>query len=174
MMTRNRERGRAGDALPRRQKRPWPLSSLRTYTALILALGVIAIIGLAQTGLGRAGLRAAGLVRPVDSFSELYFTHPRQIQINLPTGSVTIPVSFTIHNVTSHAQSYQWSVELVDGVDTKHAAKGEVTVKQDSVAAIAKQVSGTCWSGQLQVVVRLVAPAESIDYYAGCSSANGK
>lgn len=157
---------------------PWrsagSTSSRWSRWSLALVLGVIAIIGLAQTSPGRAGLRAIGLVRPVASFSALYFTHPQQIQVQLPTGPVTVPVSFSIRNDTSQAQSYQWSVVLVDGVDTKHVASGAATVKQGDVATVAKKVSGTCWSGELQVVVRLAVPAESIDFYAGCSAANGK
>lgn len=165
---------RAGDdRMPPRGSARLPLPGW-SRAAVVLALCVAALTGLAQTSPGRAALRTIGLIRQTSSFSALYFTDPNHLQVQLPDGAVTLPVNFSVDNVTSQAQGYRWSIELVDGADTEDAASGEVTVQEGGTASVQKQVSGTCWSGQLEVVVRLAAPLESIDFFAECSPAFGK
>jgi hypothetical protein len=146
----------------------WSISSTRLPRLLAPLLGLAAAITLAQTPAGHSVLRLTGLEQSPTAYSALYFTDPGGLPATLPSGHVALNVSFTVHNASQHANSYQWTVQLVQGEKTQSAASGTLAIPAGGTRAENSPVTALCPSGALEVVVRLAAPAESIHFRAAC------
>lgn len=136
---------------------------------MLTLLGVLALlVGLAQTPPGYAVLRDTGLAGSAPAYTPLYFTDPGGLPAAVPSGHVALTVPFSVHNASSSSSSYEWTIQVVHGNQQTQAASGTLTVPPGSTRPQSSQIEAFCPSGDLQVVVRLVAPAESIDFRAAC------
>jgi hypothetical protein len=137
---------------------------------LLTLLGVLALlVGVAQTPPGHSVLRDTGLVGSPPVYTSLYFTDPGGLPSTVPSGHVALTVSFSVHNASSSPNSYQWTIQVVRGNQQTPAASGTLTVPPGGTRPENSDLAAFCPSGDLQVVVRLAAPAESIDFRAACS-----
>lgn len=136
---------------------------------LLTLLGVIALLaGLFQTPPGYSLLRDTGLAGPAPVYTSLYFSDPGGLPASVPSGHVALTVSFSVHNASTSANSYQWTIQMVHGKQRAQAAGGKLAVPAGGTKTENSPVAAFCASGELQVVVRLAAPAESIDFRAAC------
>lgn len=136
---------------------------------LLTLFGVLALLaGLAQTPPGHSVLRDTGLVGSSSSYTSLYFSDPGGLPSTVPSGHVALPVSFSVHNASSSSSSYQWTIQVVHGGRQTQAATGTLTVPAGGTTPENSQVAAFCPSGELLVVVRIAAPAQSIDFRAAC------
>jgi hypothetical protein len=139
---------------------------LRLPAALLAA--VVAVAALAQTAAGQSLMRSAGLAHTPAASTALAFTDPGGLPTSLPAGHVGLTVSFTINNASESAASYRWTIELVYGKEHHRAASGQTDILANETKAETRQVSTFCPRGQLEIVVRLATPAESIHFRAAC------
>jgi len=136
---------------------------------LLTLLGVLALLtGLAQTPPGHSVLRDTGLVGSPATYTSLYFTDPAGLPSTVPSGHVALTVSFSVHNSSSASDSYQWTIQVVHGSQRTQAARGTLTVPPGGTRPQNSDLDTLCPSGDLEVVVRLASPAESIDFRAAC------
>lgn len=140
----------------------------RWWSALVLMALIMIIAGLAQTKQGYALLGETGLYETPASYTELAFTTPGNLPGQLKLERTPIDVSFGIHNVSSSSRSYRWSIVFVRSGKNHLAASGVVSAPAQGRATVARTVALSCTDGRLQVVVRLVNPDESIDFWATC------
>jgi hypothetical protein len=140
----------------------------RRWSAVVLVAFVVLCAGLAQTRPGHALLQDAGLFQAPSSDTELAFTSPAVLPLQLKSPHTPIGVSFDIHNVSSSSRRYQWSIVLVGSGQSRVSATGAVNMPALGHATVARAVTAACDSGRLQVVVRLTAPAESIFFWVTC------
>jgi hypothetical protein len=141
---------------------------IRSLACTALVLGATA--GLAQTGTGHALMRSAGLIAAPAPYTALSFTNPQSLPAHLRRRSFDLPVSFRITNVSAAARAYQWSVLLVAGRRTRGVSSGRLTLAPGGTQTLDQGVTGSCRAGQVRIVVRLSAPAESIDFLASCGA----
>ncbi|MGH3259208.1 MAG: hypothetical protein ACRDOU_28045 [Streptosporangiaceae bacterium] len=138
--------------------------------AMVLAMAA----GLAQTGTGHTLMRLAGLTSAPAAYTALYFTDPQSLPTGVRSGSFALTVPFTLHNLSATARTYQWSVSAVQGTRIRAAVRGRLTMAPDQAENLILPVSGFCRAGSragsLQVVIRLAAPQESIDFWAACGA----
>lgn len=139
---------------------------LRVPAALLVA--VVAVAALAQTAAGQSLMRSAGLARTPAASTALAFTDPGGLPTSLPAGHVGLTVSFAVHNASVSAASYRWTIEVVYGKSHRRAASGQTEILANQTKAETRQVTTFCPRGQLEIVVRLAAPAESIHFRAAC------
>lgn len=136
------------------------------------AAGLVAIValvaGVSQTGPGRAVLRESGLSERPATYTSLAFLHPQSLPEQLGTKQARENVSFTITNTGSTAYNYQWSVRVVQGQGSRSVAAGSVLVASGGNVSITRSVKISCPHGQVQIVVSLVRPVESIDAWMAC------
>lgn len=138
------------------------------WSAVLLAAFVLLVVGFAQTGPGRSLLKGAGLYRP-GSFTELAFAAPAGLPSQLTSKQTPIKVSFNIHNVSDSPQTYRWSIILVRSRESHLKASGTIWADAQENVTVKKTVAIECVGRRLQVVVRLAAPAESIDFWTTCA-----
>jgi hypothetical protein len=131
-------------------------------------VGLAALVTVAQTPPGHSLLHLTGLVQSPAAYSALYFTDPGGLPATLPSGHVALNVSFAVHNASASANSYRWTVQLVQGTKAHLAVSGTTAIPAGGTKAENRAVSTVCPSGVLEVVVRLAAPAESIHFRAAC------
>lgn len=131
-------------------------------------VGLAALVTVAQTSPGHSLLRLTGLVQSPAAYSALYFTDPGGLPATLPSGHVALNVSFAVHNASASANSYRWTVQLVQGTKTHLAARGTTAIPAGGTKAENRAVSTVCPRGVLEVVIRLATPAESIHFRAAC------
>jgi hypothetical protein len=141
---------------------------------LLFAVFALACVSLAQTPQGHRLLGAVGIYEEPAAYSELAFTTPGALPNTLPTLSASVTVSFGIHNVSSASRSYDWSISLVHSGVSKVKASGTVSTSAQGRAAVTRSVVPACTGGQVQVVVRLASPAESISFWMTCPTAPTK
>lgn len=139
---------------------------------LLLVAAVLAFVSLAQTSQGHTLLADAGLYETPAVYTELAFSQPTALPTTLkePGGDVT--VSFGIHNVSATVRAYEWSIVVVHDGKSQVKASGTAPVPSQGRTSIARSVVAACASGQTQVVVRLAAPAESINFWMTCQPAS--
>lgn len=140
--------------------------------ALGLTALVVLVVGLSQTSKGHALLQDTGLYQVPTSYTELSFTTPNSLPVSFEAERTSIDVSFLIHNVSGSRRTYDWSIVLVRSGQSHLETSGAADAPEQGYVKITRTVTMACVGGQLQVVVRLANPAESIDYWATCSSVN--
>ena len=138
------------------------------WSVAALVAFVVLCAGLSQTGAGQSLLRDTGAVGPPPSYTQLAFTAPRQLPAALKSDHASLKVSFGIHNSSTAAQSYRWSILLTQSAKTSVSASGVVAVQAQSGATVAKKVAAVCGKGKLHVMVKLADPKESIDFFVTC------
>ena len=137
------------------------------WSLLSIAALVMVCAGLAQTSAGHAVLRETGLYKVPATYTELSFTNPGSSALASVKGQVS--VSFSVHNVSGLARSYQWSVAVARDGKSQVKAVGDVGVPAQGRTTVTKSVTEACaTSPDFQVVVRLATPAESIDFWVLC------
>jgi hypothetical protein len=137
---------------------------------LLVAL-VLCCVGVAQTSQGHVLLSDVGLYEQPASYAELTFTTPSDLPSTLPSPNSPIDVSFSIRNVSGASRAYQWSVVLTKGDQSHVRASGTATAPAQGRVTVTKSVRMACVGGRLQVLVRLVRPAESVDFWVTCPAA---
>lgn len=137
----------------------------------LLAAVILVGVGLAQTRPGHTLLGDTGLYEQPATYTELAFTAPDALPQALKKSGASIPVSFSIHNVSGRPRTYQWTIEVVQDGNARVAASGAELTPASGREVISRSIAATCASSRLQVVVRLAAPAESISSWMTCSSA---
>jgi hypothetical protein len=136
---------------------------------VILLVLVVLCAGLAQTSPGHTVLSDMGLYEPPVSYTELTLAEPGDLPSALPSPDSPVNVSFDIHNVSGAARHYQWSVVLAkNGQNGRQEGSGAVTAPAQGRVTVTRTVRATCTGGRLQVLVRLVSPAESVDFWVTC------
>jgi hypothetical protein len=113
-------------------------------------------------------MRATGLEKAAQPYTALYFTDPGGLRTRIPLGHVAFVVAFTVQNETQTTNTYNWTVELVDGKRTTRAAAGQQIMRGGIGEPLTASIVGLCQSGLLEVVVSLASPAESIHYTVPC------
>lgn len=141
--------------------------------AVALAAGIILFAGIGQASIGRAVLEKAGLFEQPTSYTSLAFAHPQTLPERLTSKQENIGISFIIHNVGGRTHGYQWSIQFVQTGHTHRMAAGNVSIAPGSGAIITRSEEIHCTQGQVQIVVSLAHPAESIDAWMACSSHRG-
>jgi hypothetical protein len=140
------------------------------WSAVALVVLLLVGAGVAQTGEGHVLLQDAGLVQGPSSYTELAFTTPGSLPSQLTSSHAPINVLFGIHDSSGSSRIYQWSIVLVRSGRSDVEASGTVSTSVQGTATVAKTVTAACVGGRLQVVVRLVSPAESIAFWVTCPS----
>jgi hypothetical protein len=142
---------------------------------LLLALIAIVLLcaGLAQTSPGHVALKDVGLYEPPASYTELAFSDPGSLPHVLVKPSAKVTVSFSIHNVSDAAHSYQWSITLTRAGTSQVGASGVVQLPAQGRATVSRTVAAACAGGRMQVTAQLVSPAESVSFWLTCP-ASGK
>ena len=110
----------------------------------------------------------AALIGKPASYTSLAFQRPLSLPEQLSTEQTDIPIPFVIHNAGTDAHDYQWQVQLVQGTATRHVSSGTIHIASGRSALITQAVQIPCVQGQVQVIVSLALPAESIDARAEC------
>ncbi|HEY6494887.1 MAG TPA: hypothetical protein VIZ43_16560 [Trebonia sp.] len=88
--------------------------------------------------------------------------------------NASVPVAFGIHNVSGDSHQYHWSITLVRSGKSQVEASGSVQTPAQGRTAISKSVPSGCTSTQVEVVVQLASPAESISFWVTCPSGAAK
>lgn len=145
----------------------------RWWSVVALVAVVAASAGVAQTGFGHSLLQKAGLTAAPAPYTALAFAQPQSLPTQLPSRHTTTNVSFSIRNSSGRARSYQWSILLVRNGHGHRTAAGQAQVSPGSGTIVTEAVPISCVGGQVQVVVSLASPAESIDYRASCWTRGG-
>lgn len=139
------------------------------WSALAFVVLVVVSAGVAQTSSGQGLLRDMGLSQ-APSFTELAFTHPQNLPTQLRSKHASINVSFGIQNVSGSSRTYRWSIMTLASGQKHPRTAGVVRLPAQGHATVDKDLALSCVQGQLQVVVRLASPAESIDFWVACPS----
>ena len=142
------------------------------FKGFILAVMVAAAAlaaGVAQTGAGHFLLRGMGLYKDSASYTSLAFTDPQSLPVHLSRKATQVSMSFSISNVSADARTYNWSVVVDAKRETHRLATGVVRVPAEGRTTVSRTVTASCAGGQARMAVKLVAPAESIDFLAACS-----
>jgi hypothetical protein len=138
------------------------------WSLLALVALVVICAGAAQTSQGHALLRDAGLYKVPATYTELAFTNSDGLP-DAPTAKGQVPVSFSVHNVSGSSSAYQWSIAVTREGKSQVKATGTLGVPAQSTATVTKTVTAACGTApNLQVVIRLASPAESIDFWVTC------
>jgi hypothetical protein len=135
---------------------------------------LLACLGLAQTQQGHAVLRDLGLYETPATYTELTFSAPGSLPGKLAKPSTGVTVAFGIHNVSGAARSYQWSILVVRAGKSQVKSTGTVLTPAQGRTAVSRSVVTMCTAGQVQVVVQLASPAESISFWMTCPQAPTK
>ena len=143
------------------------------WILLSVAILVIAAVGLAQTRAGRGILVRAGLLDPPATYTALAFTDPQALPLQLASGRAAIDVSFVIKNVSPSGKAYQWSISVVRNQRSRDVTAGSVMAAAGGQATVTRTVTTSCVGGRVQVVIRLAAPRESIDFWSTCVAKSG-
>lgn len=145
----------------------WPLKGWPP----LAAVGVLAVaaVGMAQTSFGHSVLGDAGLYQQPQPYTALAFTNPQSLPQQISSAPQAIRMSFTIGNASADTRVYRWSVTVQSSAQSRSVAAGKVRVGHHSQAKVATEVTASCSGGQATVRVKLVSPAESIDFQAACS-----
>jgi hypothetical protein len=144
----------------------------RGWSGLVLA-GLVAAVGVAQTGPGHAVLRSAGLFEAPPPYTALAFTHPQTLPAQLASRHASVGVSFEIRNASAAARSYHWSILVARSGRSRVAASGLSRVPPGGRGTVTRAVPVSCAGGRLRVVARLAEPAESIGFWAECWPGTG-
>lgn len=139
------------------------------WSALVLLALVVVSAGIAQTSTGHGLLREVGLSQASPGYTELAFTDPQALPTQLGSEHASIPVSFGIHNVSDSSRTYSWSIETVRSGRSHPVAAGVVRTPAQGRAAVDRTVALSCAGGRLQIVIRLAALAEPIDFWVTCA-----
>ena len=142
--------------------------TVRWRGILILAAIVVLTISIGQTSPGHSALQKAALIGKPASYTSLAFQRPLSLPEQLSTKQTDIPIPFVIHNAGTDAHDYQWQMQLVQGTATRHVSSGTIHIASGRSAWITQAVQIPCVQGQVQVIVSLALPAESIDARAEC------
>lgn len=146
------------------------LSAARWREWFLVVGCVAALAGIAQSSPGHSLLSQVGLLQPPAKYTELSFSHPQSLPQHLGARKATIKVSFVVHNLDGSARAYEWAVLLHQVGGVHRVANGRLRVASGQAAVVTKPVSITCLRGQVQLIVSLKSPAESIDTWTSCHS----
>lgn len=155
-------------------QQPLPRMSHRApmWRGLVTLTTVIVIIaGLCQTSFGHTILGRLGLYEGPTSYTSLAFLHPQPLFSQLTPQRPIADVSFVIHNTSSAARSYQWSVSLIQAKRTSRVAAGTVRIASGGEISVSRSARISCARGRAQIVVSLARPAELINTRTACKSA---
>lgn len=136
-----------------------------------LTIVIVITAGLCQTSFGCTILGRLGLYEGPTSYTSLAFLHPQSLFGQLSPDKPIADVSFVIHNTSSAARSYQWSVSLVQEKHTSRVAAGIVRVASRGAISVSRSARISCARGRAQIVVSLARPAEFINTRTACKSA---
>jgi hypothetical protein len=134
----------------------------------MLVILVLLCAGVAQTGPGHSVLAGLGVTATPPSYTELSFTNAGSLQESVGAVEAPITVSFSIHNVSGSAKSYQWSAVALNNGANEGSLSGNATVASQGRTSFIENIQATCPSGRDQVTVRLASPAESINVWVTC------
>jgi hypothetical protein len=138
------------------------------WQVLVLVAAVLICAALAQTQQGHVLLRNVGLSETPATYTELAFSEPGNLPRALTKPAENIKVSFSIHNVSGDPRSYQWSIILVHAGKSQVKANGSLLSPAQGQTEVTRSVQAACVGGRLQVVVRLISPSESINFWMTC------
>jgi hypothetical protein len=140
---------------------------------LIIWVSVMAAIaltaGLMQTGTGHSLLQKLGLSGTAADYTALAFTNPKSLPAHLSPRPAKMKLSFDVTNSSAGPRSYNWSMALERGGRNTRLAAGEISVPAGSRLTVARTVKASCAKGRARLIVKIAAPAESIDFWMACS-----
>lgn len=132
-------------------------------------MAVVALMaGLLQTGNGYSFLQKIGFSGAAASYTSLAFTDPQSLPTHL-SRSIRMRLSFDVTNTSAGPRGYHWSLMLQRAGRDKRLAAGEINVPAGNRLTVARTVRASCTKGRARMIVRLAAPAESIDFWMDCS-----
>ena len=116
----------------------------------MLVILVLLCAGVAQTSPGHSVLVGLGVTATPPSYTELSFTNAGSLQESVAAVEAPITVSFSIHNVSGSAKSYQWSAVALQrrrerGVALRWCHRGT-----PGAASFIENVQVTCPSGRIR------------------------
>ena len=138
------------------------------WGGVVLVALVLIFAALAQSQPGHGVLRDLGLYKSPDAYTELTFTAPDGLPNAIAKKTSKVSVSFDIHNVSVSPRGYQWSIAVVAAGKSQVKASGSATVGAHGRTTVTPSVRVTCTGTQVEVVVALASPAESINFRATC------
>ena len=126
----------------------------------------------AQSGPGRSALLKLGLYTPSEPIVALSFTNPSQVAsegVVVPaTPPRRVPLAFSVTNATPHAEAFAARVtadgRLVETVQLRIPARLQATARP----TVGPVCVGTPMPQRARIVVTLVRPARSIDFWVVC------
>jgi hypothetical protein len=133
----------------------------------VLAVAVLAVVGLAQTPPGHALMRGMGLSAAPAAYTQLSFARPQSLPVTV-TSPAAVPVPFEIRNTSPVRRTYLWSITLTRAGSTERLATGAVLIPAGGTAAIVRTARFSCPAGPVRLDVGLASPQESIDLLATC------
>lgn len=146
------------------------LRSTRPNSALIfLAVVVVGLTILAQSGAGQSSLSRLGVVSPSQRYTELAFVGAQHLPTRLPRAPTRLRLAFTITNREGRAKRYGWTIfERMGATETHQLMTGETSLGESRQAYLDPAVTFHCTSDQANVDVRL-SSGEVIDFIVQCS-----
>jgi hypothetical protein len=140
---------------------------------LILWMSIVAVVmltaGIVQTGVGRSFLQKIGLYEAPASYTSLAFTNPQSLPTHLSSAHTRMKMSFDLANTSADSRSYHWSIILERAGRDHRLAAGEISVPAGDRVTVARAVKVSCVNGRASMMVKVAAPAESIDFWMACS-----
>jgi hypothetical protein len=149
-------------------------SSSRRSLLICAAVVVLLLDGtfVAQTGLGRGALQKLGLYAPSEPIVALSFANPTRVAndgVVVPTTPPrTVPVAFTIANATPQAEVFAARVTAGGRLAATSQLRIPARLHATARATIGPVCIGRPIPQRVRVVVTLVQPARSIDFWVRC------
>jgi hypothetical protein len=133
-----------------------------------LTLAAVLAAGIGQASAGHVVLRRLGLLGGPAPYTSLAFLHPQSLPGQLPAARARVDTSFVIYNSDVARHDYQWSLQLVHSGHDRVVDAGAVQVPGRHRTVILRATEISCSGGEVEIVIKLIHPAEAIDAFAAC------
>lgn len=134
----------------------------------ILTLAAVLAAGIGQTRVGHVVLQRLGLLGGPAPYTSLAFLHPQSLPGQLPAAGARVDTSFVIYNSDAARHDYQWSLQLVHSGHGRVVDRGTARVLGRHRDTILRVTEISCSRGEIEIVIKLVHPAEAIDAWTAC------
>lgn len=140
---------------------------LIAWVSVVAAIALTA--GFMQTGTGHSLLQKLGVSGAAANYTALAFTDPQSLPAHLSSKAAKMKLSFDVTNSSADPHSYSWSMMLERGGHGTRLAAGEISVPGGNRLTVARTVKASCTKGRARLIIKIAAPAESIDLWMACS-----
>lgn len=140
--------------------------SKRTIAYWLTALVVVAIVG-ASFAMPWDSIKhefTLATTRQPERLTELFFNNPTQIPSSAKAGQV-IPMSFTIHNLEAHDQSYHYKATVKSGDAETLLKDAKIDIKDGETKLVPQDFIAPQTKGRAEFVVLLADQNQSIHFW---------